>query len=272
MTTSAAGMGLTMGGPAGVLVSLGIESIVGIATNPTLVYQLYNYAAIIPIFILAISAGQRDTRFVGLLIPIWAGFTLFFGWLKYPDVNGIAGSGAANAFALIVILVILGIMTYMQETIHERFGIAGPGNKIIKIFTFIIVLQAVVVFMNVPTVFQAIFPSGTQSISTGNTQQFLNVDMNHQMTGMSGSGGLLAQIVDIATATLQIAISSVKMLITMLIGIAAFSLILTAVFPWIVQAGAIGLAFLVIIQFAIWSMYLIFIVTIFYKPGPDPGW
>ena len=269
MTNAAAGMGLTFGGPAGVLVSLGIEYL---TSNPTLVYQLYNYAAVIPLFILAITASQRDARFVNILIPVWAGLMLFFGWLKYPDVNGVVGSGAANAFALIVILVMLAIMTYMQETIHERFGIAGPGNKIIKIFTFIIILQAVVVFMNAASVFPAIFPTGTQAISTGNTQQFLNVDMNYQLTGMSGSGGLLAPVVDIATATLQIAISAIKMLISILIGIAAFSLILAAIFPWIVQAGAMGTAFLVILQFAIWSMYLIFIVTIFYKPGPDPGW
>jgi len=269
MTTSSAGMGLTFGGPAGVLVSLGIEYI---TSNPTLVYQMYNYAAIIPLFILAITASQRDARFVNILIPVWAGIMLFFGWLKYPDVNGVPGSGVANAFALIVILIMLAIMTYMQETIHERFGIAGPGNKIIKIFTFIIVLQAVVVFMNTGAVFSSIFPTGTQAISTGNTQQYLNVDMTYQMTGMSGSGGLLAQVVDIATATLQIAVAAIKMLLSVLIGIAAFSLILAAIFPWILQAGAIGAAFLVILQFAIWSMYLIFIVSVFYKPGPDPGW
>ena len=269
MSFATGGMGATFQGPAGVLVSLGIEYI---TANPLVINQLYNYAALIPLFILAITASQRDARFVGLLLPIWAGFALFFGWLKYPDINGIAGTGDANAFALIIILLMLGIMTYMHETVHERFGIAGPGNKIIKIFTFLIVLQCVVVFFNSAAIFPALFPPGVQPIAAGNSQQFGNIDLTSQMTSVSGSGGLWAQIVDIATITLQLAVSSLFMFLKFVIGIAAFSIILASIFPWITMAGAAGVAFLVVIQFAIWTMYAIFIFTVFYKPGPDPGW
>ena len=84
------------------------------------------------------------------------------------------------------------------------------------------------------------------------------------MTGVS--------VVDTVTVALQIGISALLVLGKCLLSIAAFSVILSQVFPWITQAGAIGVAFLVAIQFAIWTMYLLFIFTLFYKPAPDPGW
>ena len=263
MTFAAAGQGATFMGPAGVLVSLGVETIV---TNPILVQQIYNYCALIPLFILAISASQRDARFVGILIPIWGGISMFFGWLQAPDVSG-PGSGTATSFALLVVLTMLGIMMYMQETVHERFGIAGPGNKVIKIFVFMIILQCGVVFLNS----SAIFPPTTQPI-TVTDQQYTNIKLSDEVAHVSGSGGIFAGIVDIVSLGAQIAYSSLLLLLKLLTAIGFFAYVLAQVFPWIVQAGTIGLAFLVVLQFAIWTMYLIFIFTLFYKPGPDPGW
>ena len=267
---ASSGMGATFNGPAGVLISLGIENLI---SNPILLTQLYNYAAIIPLFILAITAGQRDTRFVALLIPLWAGFGLFAGWLKLPDTPGVSGSGVAGTFALVVILLMMGIMTYMHESVHERFGIAGPGNKVVKIFTFLIVLQCCVAFVNSAAIFPSLTPStgGIGTITATNTQ-YSNINLNVEMTSLSGTGGLFAGIVDIASATLQIAVSALILFLKLLLSIALFSSVLASVFPWIMQAGSVGLGFLILVQFAIWTMYLIFIFTIFYKPGPDPGW
>jgi len=270
MTSFASGgWGATFGGPAGVLISLGVESII---TNPILVTQIYNYAAIIPLFILAISAGQRDSRFVAILIPLWAGFGLFAGWLKLPDNPGVPGSGMAGSFALVVVLMMVGIMTYMHEAVHEKFGIAGPGNKVIKIFTFLIVLQCVVAFVNSAAIFPGLSGDGGVSAIAAINNQYSNIDLNTEMTQLSGTGGLFAGVVDIASATLQIAISALVLFLKLILSIALFSVVLSQVFPWIVMAGSVGLGFLIVIQFAIWTMYAIFIFTIFYKPGPDPGW
>lgn len=248
------GATLNGGGP---LISLGIEQV--ITNNPALVTYYYNCWAIITTAIIAFSSGQLDSRFMAILTPVWAGFTMFAGWLVYPNM----GTG----FGIIVVCVMLAIVNYMTETRHERFGIAGPGNIIIKIFTFIVILQCAVVFVNNA----AIFPSDTQPITTSNTQ-YISIDFVNQTYSIASSGGLLAQAVDIASATLQIAISSLLLFLKCILAITVFSLVLTQIFPWIGQAGAVGAAFLVLMQFAIWTVYVCFIVILFYKPGPDPQW
>ena len=184
---------------------------------------------------------------------------MFAGWLKYPD----PGIG----FGILVVCAALAIMTYMHETAHEKFGIAGPGNKVVKIFMFLIILQCVVVFVNN----SAIFPDENGPVSTVN-DQYTNIDLNQEVSDVNSAGGLTASVVDIATISFQTAYSALLLLIKCLISIAFFSVILSFVFPWIVQAGPIGLAFLLVMQFAIWGMYLLFIFTMFYKPAPDPGW
>lgn len=254
------GIGMTLNGGLPLL-PLGVER--AIPNSPTLVTMVYNLFVIFIILVLATAASQRDAKFMAWLLPVWAGFSMFAGWLVYPD----QGTG----FGIIIICVMIATMTYMQETVHERFGIAGPGNKMIKIFTFIVLLQCVVVFTNSAAIFPALFPSTPAGVGATN-DQYATIDLNAQMGAMSGSGGLLAQVVNVATITGQMAVAAILMMVKCIVAVAAFSIVLAQVFPWIMQAGAGGLAFLVVIQFAIWIIYLIFVVTVFYKPGPDPGW
>jgi hypothetical protein len=250
------GTGATFAGPAGVLIPLGIEQVL---SNLTAITATYNMFAIFILLILSIVASQRDARFMALLIPIWAGFCMWAGWLHFVD----QGTG----YGILVVSAMIATMTYMQETVHERFGIAGPGNRIVKIFMFLIVLQCVVVFVNS----SSIFPSDTQPIAQSNSQ-YTNIDLTKEITSTSGSGGLLNQIVDIISATTQIAVSALVLMAKCLISIGLFAVVLAQVFPWIGNAGVIGVAFLVVMQFAIWAMYVMFIVQVFYRPGPDPGW
>jgi hypothetical protein len=251
-----AGMGATFGGPGGVLIPLGIENVI---SNLTLITQYYNYFSLFTIMILGLVAGQRDTKFISILMPIWAGFCMFAGWLRYPNM----GTG----FGILVVCAAIAIMTYMQETVHERFGIAGPGNKIVKIFMFLIILQCVVVFVNSAAIFPVASPLAPGSA------QYSNIDLTSQFTSINGVGGVSeTSVVDIVSITLQIAISALFLFLKCVLSIAAFSVIIAQVFPWIVMAGATGIAFLVLIQFAIWAMYLLFIFTLFYKPSLDPGW
>lgn len=253
---AAAGMGATFLGPAGVLIPLGVENVLG---NLTQVVFIYNVFSMFMLFILAIASSQRDTKFMSIIIPLWAGLCMFAGWLRYPN----QGTG----FGILVVCTMIAIMTYMQETRHEKYGIAGPGNMIIKIFTFLIVLQCTVVFVNS----SQIFPSDVQAIATSNAQ-YANIDLSTEMHNLTNSGGLLGAIVDIATQSLQIAISALLLMGKCLLSIALFSVVLSQVFPWILQAGAIGVAFLILMQFAIWTMYIVFVFSVFYRPGPDPGW
>ena len=253
---ASAGMGATFGGPAGVLISLGIELVV---TDIVKVTAYYNYFALFVILMLAVVAGERDARFVSVLMPMWAGFCMFAGWLKYPN--------QATGFGVLIVCSALAIMTFMQERVHERFGIAGPGNRVIKIFMFLIILQCVVVFVNS----SSIFPSEAQPLASSNTQ-YANIDLAGNMGATNSAGGLTASIVDIVSIATQTAYSILLLLVKCLISIAAFSLIINSVFPWIAQAGTIGIAFLVVMQFSIWLMYLVFIYTLYARPPPDVGW
>jgi hypothetical protein len=250
------GWGITGTGPGGVMVSLGLEQVV---SNPVLVTQFYNYWALLTLLVIAVSAGQRDSKFVTVLLPLWAAFEMYVGWLKYPD--------SATGFGIIVVCAALSIMMYMVETRHERFGIAGPGNMVVKIFTFLILLQCVVVFFNT----SAIFPSDTPQLSASNNQ-YAAIDLGSQMGKISDSGGILETAVDTVSATVQLAISALILILKCLLSIALFSVVLSQVFPWIVQAGPIGAAFLILMQFAIWLMYVLFIYQVFYRPGPDAGY
>lgn len=246
---------MTFWGPAGVLISLGIEQVIN---NLTLVTQYYNYFSLFSIMILAVVSGQRDAKFISILLPIWAGFCMFAGWLKYPD----PGTG----FGILVVCCAIGIMTYMQETVHEKFGIAGPGNKIIKIFMFLIILQCVVVFVNSAHIFPTLGPVAPSE------SKYANINLDTQFSTINAAGGLTNPVVDILAIGLQMATAILMLMMKCLISITLFSAVLAEVFPWIVQAGTIGVAFLVVVQFAIWMMYLLFIFTLFYKPSPDPGW
>lgn len=257
MSFATAGMGFTMAGAEGVLIPLGLTNV---TTSLTLITQIYNYFSLFIVMLLAVSASQRDTRFISILMPIWAGFCMFAGWLKYPDM----GVG----FGILVVCTIIAIMTYMQETRHERFGIAGPGNNIVKIFMFLIILQCVVVFVNSAS----IFPDLNSPISTTSTQ-YANIQQESNFDNINGAGGLTnVSVVDIVTLGAQMAWSMLLLFIKCLVSIALFAVILAQVFPWILQAGAVGAAALVVIQFAIWGMYMLFVFTLFYKPSLDPGW
>lgn len=251
----AAGAGLTMAGPAGVLIPLGIETVV---SNPSLVTLYYNYFALFGIFLLGIMASQRDSKFISFILPVWGGVCVFAGWLKFPD----AGAG----FSILVVLVVLSIINYMQDTRHERFGIAGPGSIIIKLFTFMIILQCVVVFVNS----SSIFPTGTQPIAQSD-QKYANIDLQQNVGQISGTGGLYSVVQNIVTIATEIGISSLVLLGECAVSVGAFSFVLSQIFPWILQAGAIGAAFLVILQFAIWTLYVLFWFTMTYRPSPDPG-
>jgi hypothetical protein len=260
MTVLGATAGTTLNGPGGILISLGIETLstMGFISSAMVTFY-YNIFSIFVMMLIAISASQRDLKFMNILLPIWAGFCVLAGWLVYP--NPVTG------YAIVVVATMIAIGNYMTETLHEKNGIAGPGNKVILIFKFLVILQCVVVFVNSA----AIFPSDVTQLAPSNPS-YENIDLTTNLGGINSSGGLTSLVVDIATIAGQIAASSLLLVIKCIISLALFSVVLSQIFPWIVQAGAIGVAFLVVLQFAIWTMYLMFAFTIFYRPSPDPGY
>lgn len=263
MSYAVFGSGVTQNGPGGILIPLGIERLSEMGLiSPTMVTFYYNMFVIFIMMLIAVSASQRDLKFMNIMLPLWAGVSIFSGWLTYP--NPVTGLG------IVIVAGMVGVGNYMTDTLHEKNGIAGPGNKVILIFKFLVILQCVVVFVNSA----AIFPADVTQLTPSNPS-YSTIDLNLQMHGISSSGGMINDavnfIVDIATIAAQIATSALIVVLKCLVSLALFSVVLSQVFPWILQAGATGAAFLVVLQFAIWTMYLLFIFTIFYRPSPDPG-
>jgi hypothetical protein len=253
MVYAEAWAGATFLGPEGVLIPLGIGQVL---TDSSAIMYYYNMFAIFTLLILAVASGQRDTKFMAFLIPLWAGFYMYAGWLKYDNM----GTG----FGVLVVCAMIALMAYMKDTVHEKFGIAGPGSVIVKIFMFLIVLQCVVVFVNDA----GIFPEDTHPIAASNPT-YKNIDLNEEIPNINNAGGAWQDIVDMGPAALQMAAAAIRLFLECLLSVAAFSIVLYNVFPWISQSGTIGMAFLVAMQFAIWTMYILFIFTIFYKINPD---
>jgi hypothetical protein len=264
--TGGSGLGLTMAGPGGVLFSLGIETL-GVLSS-TQIWNIYNWAAVLLICITAVSASMLDKKAMIIITPIVAGFTMWAGWLNFNNSPNPSAS-MATEFGILIICVVIGIVQYMTEVQHERFGIAGPGNKVVKLFWFLIILQAVVGMVNQ----SSIFPSDVQPLSTTNSNpEYRNINLNTEMTEINSAGGLTAAVVDIVSIAGQLAASILLLLLKMIISLAAFSVIMYGVFPWFAQAGVAGVLILGIIQLGIWLMYVMFIFTIYYKPSPDPGY
>ena len=260
------GLGATFSGPGGVLIPLGVETL-GVLSSIQ-ISNIYNWVAVILIVIAAVSASMLDKKAMMIITPLVAGFTMWAGWLNFNNnPNPIASAG--TEFGIIVVCVVIGIVQYMTEVQHERFGIAGPGNKVVKLFWFLIILQATVGLVNNAS----IFPSDVQPISNVNSNpEYANLNLNVEMTEINSAGGLTAAVVDIVTIAGQLAASILLLFLKILLSLAAFSVIMYGVFPWFSQAGAAGIAILSILQIGIWLMYFMFIFTIYYKPSPDPGY
>lgn len=249
--------GLTTAGPEGVQIPLGLGQI--FPNDPGSITFYYNLFSIFTLAILASVSGQRDTKYMALLIPLWAGFTMFAGWLKYDSM--------VQGFGILVVCSAIAMISYMQDTRHERFGIAGPGNTIIKIFTFLIVLQCVVAFTNTIHV----FPDDVKPIAAVE-EKYTNIDLTKEIPKLSNTGGLMNDIVSAGTASVQMGLSALRLFLECLLSIAFTSIVLMSIFPWLTQAGAAGTAFLVVLQFVIWIMDVLFILSVFYRVSLDPGW
>jgi hypothetical protein len=236
------------------LIPLGIENVA--PANYTI---YYNWIAISILCIVSMLASQRDARFFALIIPFVAAFELYAGWLN-------TGAYQANTYQIIIFSAFMGGCIYFQDTLHERFGIAGPGSKLLKLVFFFIILQSIVGLVNV----SSIFPQGYTVGNTAQTPtQYQNIALNTEISGINSAGGLFAAIVDILSILTQMGVSILKLLLSVIISIVGFSFVLNQVYPWIAQAQN-GLAFLVILQAVIWFMYLVFVTQLFWKPTPDP--
>lgn len=258
-----------MGGPSPFMVSLGIENVVPLSTA----YMLYNYIALALLLVFAAYTGPRGEARMCVVLPIIAGILAWFGWLHAPN--------PAQTYAVIIISGILGVAIYMNETNREKYGTAGPGNKLMNIVYFLILFQVATGLVTGMNLF-SLGPTqqNTNMCVVGNTtwgaqcDAMGNVQLKESVASTAGAGGFLAPVSALASLVVGIGMALLGMFVTVAMAIVAFPVVLNGViapiFPGI-TTNAVYLVFLAGLEAVCLINFSILIFTWFYKPsGAEP--
>lgn len=236
-------------GPSGTMLDLGFQA-AGVSTAQALNY--YNWISIGLLYLIAAVAGSRDTRFFAILLPIFAGILYWIGWLT--AVTGFDLSG------MLVFLGVLGAAYYMKDAMREKFGMGGAGSTIVTITFYIIILSAVVGLVNTSN----LWGLGNMQMSAAVNNSMTNVQLSSQVSDITGAGGILQNLVSDVMILTTMAFSGLRAFLSIMISIGIFSLTICQIFPFI-TTSPMAMAFLVVLQVAIWLLYAKFIMDMFYK-------
>jgi hypothetical protein len=234
-------------------VSLGIENVAGMTLTKALFY--YNWISLGFLFLIGAMSSKRMTRFFAILIPIFAAMFVWMGWMNAPNPT--------MTWGVILMCGLMAVVTYMKGSLKENYGGGGPGSLIINIVFYLIILQTCVGIINATQVWE------TNFAPTPENQQFApNADLTQSINTATNTGGWLSVIASSATTLTDMALGGIKLLISIIISIAAFSITINSIFPFFAE-NPLGLLMLGAIQLGIWFVYALFIAVIFGKVYPD---
>jgi len=225
---------VTLSGPSGILVPLGIENFVPLEQARV----WYNWICIIIIVPLGCVASQRNFERFAVFIPIVAAILAGFGWLHSGNM--------VTTIGLIIGLGLLGAALYMKASLRQTFGIGGPGSTLVNLAVYMIILGAVFGLLNSPN----IWGDNTAPIPS----QYSNVDLGKEIPQMNNAGGLLDDIVNLGTVLITAGMAALKVLLAVIGSIACFTGMLLLMFPWLSQS-ALAMGILAIFQFGIYFLY-----------------
>ena len=208
------------------------------------------WLALAILFLIAASASQKNASFFGVMLPAAAAFEVWVGWLQFPN--------PATGWGIVVFVTILAVGLYMKDRLHATFGVAGPGSLTMTIILFIIILQCVVGFTNGLGIFDA------QGNVAGTPTEYQNVDLSTAIPTVNNTGGFLDQLWSTLTLMTEVTVATIRLLLNVAAALACFSIVLGGVFPFI-GATTAGVAFLVVLQVAIYYMYVVWF-TNFIRP------
>lgn len=250
-------------------VSLGLENLMSLDTA----FMFYNYIALGIIFFIASMAGARNEARYCVFIPLIAGFFAYIGWLHSPS--------PVATWGVMVMCGLLGVMIYLNEAHHERYGVGGPGPKLINIVLYIVLFQAAFGMVTALGIFDLnsgapatnVCAVGGQNIQA-TCDSYGNINLEQSVQGVSNSGGLLNQIVSVATALGGMALSLIFFIVTMAATIVGAPLVINStmnnLFPGIGENAAY-LAFMGIVAIVFWAADVIFVYNTIAKPFPSEG-
>lgn len=246
-----ASRGVTCKGATGVLVDLGLASVMPLQTS--LFY--YNWIAVLLLFFTAAMSSQRNMRFFGIFLPLFAALLAYFGWLN--------ASNSAQMWGFIIGTGVLAVMIYMKDSNREKNGAGGPGVTILNIVFALVLLQTIIGMVNVCAIFNTnVAPTPSQ---------FQNVDLSEQLNGISNAGGLLSGAISTIVGLLIAGILILVMLLGVLLSIISFEAVLLLAFPFL-ASSPLALGILTGMQIVIWITYMWVLFEWVYKPMPDGGY
>lgn len=247
-----ASRGVTCKGSYGVLVPLGLEQFMPLSTA----LMFYNWIAIMLLFFAMAMASQRNMRFFVVIVPLMAALFAYFGWLN-------DSSNPTRMAALIVATGVISAGIYMKDTNKEKWGSGGPGLTLLNFVFIMILLQGCVGLVNTTGIWQEnLAPTPSQ---------YQNVDLETQLNGISNTGGFLEGAISTVVALLEMGLALLKMIISIIITIVAFSVTLYLVYPFL-YGNVIVVAIIGVVQVIVWLLYAWFFFTIVFKPMPDGGY
>ncbi len=247
--------------PLGMLIPLGIENFV----SATDAIMYYNYISMALLLIIAAFSGQsNESRFM-VAIPLFAALEVFIGWLQAPDPTAYWG--------MIVGCLLLASLMYMNDMNHEKYGLPGPGTKVLTIAIMIIVFEASVVLMS-DAAFNP-FPE----VGGMNSQKSLtcdgygyscdsngNIDLRSSVTTVNTVGGTGVDAISVITWAAGVAIAMIKFIILVVGAVLLFSGVMVATYPAL-AASPFALLILGIMQIVIWVIYMMAFFNWGYKPS-----
>jgi len=246
----------------GLMIPLGIENWVPVADA----IMYYNYIAVFAILMIAAFAGQTNESRFTFFVPIFAGLMVFIGWLHAPD--------PVSYYGMIIGCILLGALMYINDMNHEKYGLPGPGTKLLTIVFMIIVFEASVTLMSTSglNLFPEIGNSGQSQQSLTCDGYGYSCDANGQiMLGASvqtinNQGGASMDVLSIGLWALQAMIAVITFLIKIVAAVLLFSGVLIAAYPAL-GASPQAMLFLGIMQLVIWAVYAVAFFNWFFKPS-----
>ena len=228
----------------------------------------YNYISIFIIMVWAAFASQSNESRYAFTTPFIAALMVFIGWLQASNVT--------DYWSLIVFCLLLGAFMYLNDMNHEKYGLPGPGDKLLAATFLIMCFSAS--FGLISSSSFGLFPTDQQTGTSSNVMcgttytcdSSGNVALDASVSSVSGTGGLSLDPISIAYTLTMIAVGILKLMIVIAGSVLFFSVVILAAYPALSDSAA-AVAFLGIMQLVIWAIYYKAFFNWYYKPMPGTG-
>jgi hypothetical protein len=228
----------------------------------------YNYVAIFCVVLWSAYAGQSNESRYAFTTPLMAALMVFVGWLHADD--------AVTYWGIILFCLLLGALMYLNDMNHEKYGVAGPGDKLLAVAFMIVCFTATMGFVSSETL--GVFPdtgsAGTsQNIMCGSAytcDSSGNIALDVSVTSVKDSGGFSLDVISIGMALAAMEISALKLLLVVVGSVLFFSVVMLAAYPALADSTQV-VAFLAVLNVVIWAIYILAFFRWMYKPVPGTG-